>query len=127
MSYQTVASSNIKTLYNKPDDLLSAVRGKASEDAEIFSTNFAEVLSNPATSTTLKPSSDTTLSLNSYGEKLSNRIKDLQMLDNTAPDQSEWNKAFGKQNDESDWSVLESLGAGLLTAAKFALGAAAFL
>ncbi len=127
MSYQSVASSNVKTLYNKPDDLLSRVRDKSSENGDSFLQDFSEVLSNPATATTLKPSSNTTLSLNSYGETLSKRISDFQMLDNTAPDQGEWNKAFGQQTDESDWSVLESLGSGLLTAAKFALGAATIL
>ena len=127
MSYQSVASSNIKTLYNKPDDLLSRVRDKYSENGELFLQDYSQILSNPSTATTLKPSSDSTLSLNSYGEALSNRIKDFQMLDNSAPDKTEWNKAFGQQSDESDWSVLESLGSGLLTAAKFALGAAAIL
>ena len=127
MSYQSVATSDVKTLYNKPDDLLSKVRGNSSGNGDTFSQDLSEILSNPTTGTTLKPSSDTTLSLNSYGEKLTNRIKDFQMLDNTAPDETEWNKAFGQQSDESDWSVLESLGSGLLTAAKFALGAAAIL
>lgn len=46
----------------------------------------------------------------------------FDLLEQQAPSQVEWQKAFGKTTSENDegWGVLETLGSGLMTAAKIA-------
>ncbi len=137
MSYQTSSADfSVKTLYDKQDDLLSRGRSLGQNgDGAAFLNSLSGILSSPsvepvAQGTTLKPSSGSVLGLKndaeSYGERLQSRINDFKMLENNAPSQSEWNKAFAKDSSDSGWSLLENLGSGLLTAAKIA-GAVAIL
>lgn len=133
MSYQTFSTDfSAKTLFDKSDDLLTKSRTLSqSQNGSAFGDTLDDILVSPNMGTTLKPSSGSVLSLKredteTYGDKLQSRINDFKMLENNAPSQTEWNKAFKQETDDSGWSLLEGLGSGLLTVAKIA-GAVALL
>ncbi len=135
MSYQILQNSDVASHF-RSGDVLSAPRSSTGDGSD-FIQSLGSLLddSKSNTSTYLKSSDNKTiLALNGdasaskeeFSSRLSNRIRDFQMLDNQAPSAQEWNKAFGEQRDSDGWSMLETLGSGLLTAAKIVGAAALF-
>ena len=53
---------------------------------------------------------------------LNNRIKNFEVLQNKQPNPVEWQRVFNEQpvSEETDYSILSTIGEGLLTAGKIA-------
>ena len=127
MSYQILQNSDVVSHY-RSSDALSVPRSSTGDNSDFIQSlgsllddsksNAGTYLKSSDDKTVLAVNSEASASKEEFSSRLSNRIHDFQMLDNQAPSMQEWNKAFAEQSDSDGWSMLESLGSGLLTAAK---------
>ena len=136
MSYQISQNSDLVSQYRSGDVLSSASRSGAGEGSDFLQSlgslfedtknNTGTYLKSSDNKTVLALNTEASASKEEFSTRLSNRIRDFKMLDNQAPSMQEWNKAFSGQSDSDGWSMLETLGSGLLTAAKIVGAAALF-
>lgn len=128
MSYSV--TSDGRDLSDYVQSLLAGTQGKtgslsglsSSGDGNAFSEALKKVSGQSSSGQLVLNSviSGTSLGSTQETQELSKR-QGFDLLEKQGPDQGEWQKAFGRTEEETDgWSVLETLGSGLLTAAKIA-------